>query len=194
MLLDYEDEINESTDDWEIYINWLSATPKLSEMEEAVQWMYNAWMTKFNEPNSFMATKSLRRDEASKFFVRFAKDILWKTPDTSKDCKFSDLDKAWSDLKWEIVEACQLWLFQWAKWKFMPEQQLTNAQAITVFMRMFEWYKDESWTHFANEYYTSAHDKGFLKDTPLDYMTNFWNETTRWDVAKMLFRWMNSTL
>jgi hypothetical protein len=60
-----------------------------------------------------MATKSLRRDEASKFFVQYAKESLGLTPDTSNiSCEFSDLDSAWPDLKNLIKESCQLGLFK----------------------------------------------------------------------------------
>ncbi len=168
-------------------------TIKIDELQEAILWMYEKWLTIFNEPVSFMASNWLRRDEAAKFFVQYAKEVMGKTPDYSKKwCTFNDLNQAWSDLKDVIVESCQLWLFQWHNGKFMPTQQLTNAQAITVFMRLLEWYKDESWTHFANNYYESAHAQWFLRDTPLDNKAYFDNYTTRWNVAKMLFRWQKS--
>lgn len=165
----------------------------LPELNQAILWMYEKWLTIFNEPVSFNAYNWLRRDEAAKFFVKYAKEVMGMIPDYSKQwCSFKDLNQAWSDLKDVIVESCQLWLFQWNKWKFMPTQQLTNAQAITVFMRLREWYKDESWTHFANNYYESAHAQWLLYDTPLDNKIYFDNYTTRWDVAKMLFRWQKT--
>ncbi len=168
---------------------WKKQQESLPELNQAINWMYEKWLTIFNDPVSFMASNWLRRDEASKFFVKYAKEVMWMTPDYSKQwCSFKDLDKARPDLKDVIVEACQLWLFQWYKWNFMPTQQLTNAQALTVFMRLREWYKDESWNHFANNYYESAHAQGLLFDTPLDNKANFDINTTRWDVAKMLFR------
>lgn len=162
------------------------------ELNKAINRMYENWLTIFNDPESFMAYNWLRRDEASKFFVRYVKEVMWQIPDYSKQwCSFKDLDKAWPDLKDVVVEACQLWLFQWYKWNFMPDQFLTNAQALTVFMRLREWYKDESGSHFANNYYESAHAQWFLFDTPLDNKANFDVNTTRGDVAKMLFRWKN---
>ncbi len=165
----------------------------IPELNKAINWMYEKWLTMFNNPESFMYTNWLRRDEASKFFVKYTKEVMWQTPDYSKKwCSFKDLDKAWTDLKDIIVEACQLWLFQWYKWNFMPDQLLTNAQALTVFMRLREWYKDESGSHFANNYYESAHAQWFLFDTPLDNKANFDMNTTRWDVAKMLFRWQEN--
>ncbi len=169
-----------------------STNKNIPELNKAISRMYENWLTIFNDPESFMAYNWLRRDEAAKFFVKYAKEVMGMIPDYSKQwCTFKDLDQAWSDLKDVIVESCQLWLFQWSKWKFMPTQQLTNAQAITVFMRLREWYKDESWSHFANNYYESAHAQWLLSNTPLDYKVNFDSNTTRWDVAKMLFRWKN---
>ena len=154
--------------------------------------MYNKNLTVFNDPVSFMADNWLRRDEASKFFVRYAEDILGMAPDYSKtDCEFKDLNKAWPDLKDIVVEACQLWLFQWYKWNFMPTDKLTNAQAITVFMRLIDWYKDESWDHFANEYYKIARESWLLKWLNLENRAYFDRETTRWEVAIMLYRWQN---
>jgi hypothetical protein len=162
---------------------------KIWELSNAVKWMYDNNLTKFANPEDFMASRWLRRDEAAKFYVQYAKQVMWKTPDYSKQwCNFKDLNEAWSDLKDIIVESCQLWLFQWNNWKFMPTQQLTNAQALTVFMRLREWYKDETGSHFANNYYESAHSQWLLYDTPLDNRENFDRYTTRWDVAKMLFR------
>ena len=164
----------------------------IPEINRAISRMYDNWLTIFNDPESFMTSNWLRRDEASKFFVKYAKEIIGMVPDYSKQwCSFKDLDKARPDLKDIIVEACQLGLFQWSNWKFMPDQLLTNAQAITVFMRLHEWYKDESGSHFANNYYESAHAQWLLSDTLLDDKTNFDMNTTRGDVAKMLFRWQN---
>jgi len=170
-----------------------STKDDIPELNQAVNWMYEKWLTIFNEPESFMASRWLRRDEAAKFYVQYAKQVMWKIPDYSKQwCNFKDLGEAWSDLIDIIVESCQLWLFQWNNWNFMPAQQLTNAQAITVFMRLREWYKDETGSHFANNYYESAHAQWFLFDTLLDYRENFDKYTTRWDVAKMLFRWQKT--
>lgn len=188
-------EWKKKLEEWEKYYQETWKVPtngnnsNLPELNQAILRMYEKWLTIFNEPESFMASRWLRRDEAAKFYVQYAKQVMWKTPDYSRQwCNFKDLGEAWSDLKDIIVESCQLWLFQWSNWKFMPTQQLTNAQAITVFMRLLEWYKDETWTHFANNYYESAHNQWFLYDTSLDNRWNFDVYTTRWDVAKMLFR------
>lgn len=173
---------------------WKVAWELEQELQDSINWMYDNWLTKFNTPDSFMYKRWLRRDEAAKFFVQYAK-LMWKTPDYSKKwCNFKDLNQAWDDLRDIIIESCQLWLFQWYNGKFMPTQNLTNAQAIAVFMRLKEWFKDESWRHFALYYWSSASSKWLLKWMELDYETNFDNETTRWNVARMLYRWQAQLL
>lgn len=161
----------------------------LNELRIAINRMYERWLTIYNTPDTFMYKNGLRRDEATKFFVKYAKDILWIRPDTNKVwCEFTDLDKAWPDLKELIVESCQLWLFQWYQWKFMPEQQLTNAQALAVFIRMIDWWKDESDGHFADNYLRKAQELWIVEWLSLNIRSLFDVPTTRWDVALMIYR------
>ena len=161
----------------------------LNELRIAINRMYGRWLTIYNTPDTFMYKNGLRRDEATKFFVKYAKDILWIRPDTTKIwCKFTDLDKAWPDLKELIVESCQLWLFQWYQWKFMPDQQLTNAQALAVFIRMIDGWKDESDGHFADNYLRKAQELWIVWWLSLNIRSLFDEPTTRWDVALMIYR------
>lgn len=160
------------------------------ELDEAISWMFTNWLTIFNNKSDFMYQNWLRRDEAAKFFVNYAKEVIWLTPDYSNsDCIFDDLDEARDDLKDIVIESCQLGLFQWSNWKFMPTEWLTNAQTITVFMRLLEWKKDETWSHYANEYFKSANNLWLLNRTPLEVKENFDKFVSRWSVAKMLYRW-----
>ena len=169
------------------YLDNLSAT--VWEINNAVSWMFEHWLTIHDTPKKFKYNNELRRDEAAKFFVQYAKEVLGKKPDYTKQwCEFKDLDRAWSDLKWIVVESCQLWLFQWSNENFRPDSKLTNAQAITVFMRLLSWMKDESGSHYANNYYNEAWNKWLISWTALGNRNNFDFSATRWDVAIMLYR------
>ena len=160
-----------------------------NELENAINWMYNNGLTSFNTPVSFMHEKWLRRDEATKFFVKYAKEVMGIEPDVSRSwCNFTDLDQARSDLRDLIKESCQLGLFQGHQGKFMPTQELTNAQAIAVFIRLIDWYKDESWSHWANEYYTTAGTMWLLDGLSLSNKSYSDVFTTRGEVSRMLFR------
>jgi hypothetical protein len=70
-----------------------------------------------------------------KFSKLLEKDTYVKT-DTQ--CKFSDTNNSWSDLKDIVIESCKLGLFQGSKGKFSPKNQLTNAQAIAIIIRIIE--------------------------------------------------------
>jgi len=154
--------------------------------------MYSKWLTKFDNPTDFMTTKWLRRDEASKFFVQYAKEVMWFVSDTTeRSCNFTDLNKARPDLKETIQESCQLWLFQWHAWKFMPTELLTNAQAITVLMRMIDGKKDETQWHFAQVYFDTAKEYEIMNWLNLNSTANFDKLTTRGEVAKLLFNGSN---
>ena len=164
----------------------------LNELKSAINWMHSKWLTIFNTPESFMYQNWLRRDEAAKFFVKYAKEILGKTPDTSKLwCDFFDLVNARPDLQDIVVESCQLWLFQWYQGHFMPDQKLTNAQALAVFIRMIDWRKDETWWHFAENYLQKAQELWITQWLSLDNKSLFDQSTTRWAVAQMIYRTVN---
>lgn len=169
-----------------IWFWWFSLAS--TQLNEAISRMNQKGLTKFDNATNFMATKSLRRDEASKFFVQYAKEIMWLTPDTSKNsCNFTDLSEARPDLKDIVKEACQLWLFQWSNWKFMPTQSLTNAQAITVLIRMVDSKKDETQWHFAKLYFEKAQELWIMDWLILNSTANFDKLTTRWDVGQLIY-------
>lgn len=160
-----------------------------SSLDNAISWMNENWLTKFTNAQDFMSSWNLRRDEATKFFVQYAKTVLKSVPDENKtDCnKFSDLKEGWSDLADTMKDACKLGLFNGANGKFMPKQNLTNAQALTVLIRMIDGKKDESQGHFAQKYFEKAQELGIMKWLSLNSTTNFDKLTTRWDIAILLY-------
>ncbi len=86
----------------------------LTDTQVAIDYLYSNGLSKFNTVVSFRTNDSLRRDEAAALFARFARDVLGLIPDTSKtECNtFTDLSLGHSDLKSEIIAACQLGLFK----------------------------------------------------------------------------------
>ena len=178
-----------------LLVSFLSYSFANSSLDQAISWMNQNWLTKFTGAQDFMATQSLRRDEASKFFVQYAEKIQKSIFDETKtECdKFTDLNKWWSDLTGTIAEACKLGLFKWANWKFMPSQPLTNAQAITVVMRMIDWTKDETQWYFAQKYFEKAQELGIMNWLNLNSTANFEQLATRGDVAILLFNASNLT-
>jgi hypothetical protein len=114
-------------------------------IDDAVSWAYTQHLTIYSNSTDFNQYQAIRRDEATKFFVNFAK-LVGKTDYTvsASQCNFSDLDKAWSDLRDIVVEACRLGIFRGSNGKFNPDGIMTNAEAVTVLVRIVDDYQSES--------------------------------------------------
>lgn len=160
------------------------------ELWKAITWMIRQWFTKAKNADEFKWDKWITRAEASKFFVTFANMFNKNTIVNSiQTCDFVDIDNAPADLRLDITTACRYGLLAWSKWKFMPNSKITNAQAVTVFMRMYGWKKDESWNHFADRYFLEAYKLGLIDWTVMWNQKNYEKSATRWDIAVLLYRW-----
>ena len=122
--------------------NFVSA---MSLLDDAITRAYTKKLTMFMLPEDFRPYQAMRRDEAAKFFVDFAK-LVGKTTYVvpAEQCQFSDLNQAWDDLRAVVVESCRLGIFKGSKGKFLPNGILTNAQAVVVLMRIIDGYQPES--------------------------------------------------
>ncbi len=160
------------------------------ELKDAINWLIKNNFTKATNIGGYKYNKTLTRAEASKFFVNYAKlfnkDII---VNDSSACEFSDINEAPADLRAYIVTACRYGLLGWSKGKFKPYSNLTNAQAITVFMRMYSWKKDESWKHFADRYFIEAYSLWLIDWTLMWNQNNYERWVTRGDIAILLYRW-----
>lgn len=161
----------------------------LADTQQAVDYLFNQWLTKYNTETSFMANNSLRRDEAAAFFSRLANFVMGKLPDVNKaGCTtFSDLDEGHTDLKAVMIQSCQLGLFKGTQGAFLPTKSLTNAEAIAVLVRLINGYESEQTDgHRAKNYFLLAQKMGVLKWLAGNDSTKLDKPITRWDVAKML--------
>ena len=134
-------------------------------VEDAVSWANQKGLTKYNTPSSFMQHNRLRRDEAAKFFVEFAK-LLGKTEysmDVNQCNRFPDINKAHSDLQSHIIESCRMGILQGGSdGKFYPTSNLTNAQTVTALVRIVDGYQSEEGTDWSANYYKRANELGIL--------------------------------
>jgi hypothetical protein len=174
------------------FVLFFSSFASANTVDDAITWMYDNDLTIYDNKIDFNANKWLRRDEAAKFYVNFAK-LLGKTTyiKTANQCSFSDINDSWSDLKDIVIESCRLGLFQGSKGKFSPKSQLTNAQAITVLVRLLSGNQNEAWqSHRANNYYTKADELGILQNIAMDSKDNI---ATRGNVWIIIYNSRNIT-
>ena len=164
------------------------------DLQKAITWMYDNWMTRFNEPVSFKASNPINREQAAKFFGVLAETIYEKTEDETKNCQFSDLISADPTLQENIVQSCKMWLFQWYAGKYDPKKNLTNSQALAVLSRIVNWKLEES----INPRYRNYYQSGNLWRYVFANWLKIWSiwlaekQATRWEIAVMMYRTANA--
>jgi hypothetical protein len=123
----------------------MTSTSKSDEFQMAINWMYDNWLTMYNNKSDFMWSSYITREQASKFFVQFASNVFGKDKwlISSYDT-FSDIKNANPTLKDYIIYSSNMWLFKWINGKFKPFDNLTKAQAVAVAIRIMKWYQDET--------------------------------------------------
>ncbi len=83
----------------------------------------------------------LKRSHLAKMISIFAIKLLWRTPDRTRDCSYSDIGNQSYDLQYYMQASCQLWLM-WLQYDwspdvvFNPNEEVTRAEFGTVFSRL----------------------------------------------------------
>ena len=158
-----------------------------SELSDAVQWGHDNGLTKYSTIGDFWAYDSIRRDEVTKFLVKFNDIMGVQTEDNSLSCEFSDLNQAWGDLHDIIKQACRLGIIKGAHGKVMPADNLTNEQIVTMVVRVVMGMQDESKSsNWSDPYYE------IIKNLDID-VSDFeqrWNTASRGAVLTLLYRVM----
>jgi len=157
----------------------------MDELQTAITWMYDEWLTIHNTIQGFWMHNHMTREHAAKFFGVFAtmkNKKLWIEPDMhNTSCIFSDIKNANKTLWENIYESCQLWIFKWNNGKFRPKNTLTNAQAITVLMRIVVGQMEEPKLYYIH-YLNKAKELGIVSS--IDVSKNI----TRWEAAILIYR------
>lgn len=159
-----------------------------NKLELAIQWMYDNWLSIYNTPQTFMSNNYLTREQASKFFVQFASKVQNKDKWNIWSYNiYSDIENANPTLKDYIVYASNMWLFKWNNNKFMPFNNLTQAQALAVTIRMLDWYLEEPSDSWYINYFYRAQKYWLLRGTDIKFINANKTYITRWDIALILY-------
>lgn len=154
-------------------------------LQEAIYWMYDNGITKYNTVENFRPFDGITRQEAAKIFTLFREAIIQGTPDNSSvNCAFTDLDTADSTLTPYITQACQLWILKGSNWIFNPQWVLSKPQAVAILVRMLEWVQDETINPRWQWYYDRAVAMWMIQTSS---PTNFDKPITRYEIAMLLY-------
>ena len=171
-----------------VNINIANKTINLSTLQywylstNALNWISQKWLTKYNTIQGFRPSDSFTREQAAKFFGQFAINVMQKKPDSNMLCDFSDINLADETLKNDIITACQLGIFKWYKGKFDPKAILQAWEAAAVLIRIIDWYQDETMQPWFTKYNLKI--LSFWFDIP--WYNQWWN-ISRWVIWQMLY-------
>lgn len=158
-----------------------------NELQEAISWMYNGWLTSYNTIDKFLPNDYLTREQASKIFVRFA-NTLWKYDDVHKNHTFTDVKNADPTLVTYIWNAYSMWMIKWSNNRFMPFNKLTQAQALAIIIRAIDGVQNETNWVWYGEYYNLANKYSILNGLWFNFNQLDSTYVTRGEVALLLFR------
>ena len=166
------------------YFNWNCKRPEnkdfSQEMIAAYNWSYSKWITTMETIKQANTDKEITRAELAKMISNYAKNVLWKTLDTTKTCLFLNSNVS-ADLVQYMTESCQLWLMWQGISDFRPNDSVTRAEFWTVLSRML--FNTEDWT---DKYYSTHLAK--LKSEWIISNDNPDLKELRWFVMLMLMR------
>ncbi len=154
-------------------------------LQEAIYWMYDNGLTRYENTENFRPFDSITRQEAAKIFTIFRNTLIQGTPDTTGvSCEFTDMDLADPTLVSYITQACQLGVLKWSNGIFNPNGILTKPQAVAILVRMLEKSQDETTNPRWQGYYDRAVALGMIQQSSAE---NFDKNITRYEVAMLLY-------
>lgn len=152
---------------------------------DVLDWLHSNNLTKYSQVEDFRPFDNISRWEAAKFLAEFAE--LQGLEKTYNSCTFSDIDTYDYTLVPYIKEVCAYGLMKWSEWRFRPEGNITEAEALTTVIRSVYWFFEETAHPWWIAYYNRWVDLGLITDESLLWI---------WDVnisREKLWTWIYQT-
>lgn len=122
---------------------------------ELFSWASSIWITTQSTLKQAMFDRNVTREEFAKMLSTFAKTMnRWWNEQNALCSRYSDLSKAWWDLRTHITQVCNIWLMWrtsdwWVMKSFYPKNNLTQWDVVTTLSRMLWWrFYNQDWTDF----------------------------------------------
>lgn len=166
-------------------IAWNETLTNSPEFIEAINWMYDMWMTSYNTTEAFMPYQTITRAQVAKMLDKFAIATNLTEIRNFWNCVFSDV-AADSEYKDSITRVCQYWIMAWSNDKFSPDQVVSKAEFVAMLIRLFDGKTlDETLNPRWTAYYKRAIEIWLI--SAQDTVT-FTSEIARYEVATYLYR------
>jgi len=126
------------------------------EFIEAINRMYDMWMTSYNTTEWFMPYQTITRAQVAKMLDKFAIATNLTTIRNFWNCEFKDV-AADSEFKESITRVCQYGIMAGSNENFSPDKTVSKAEFVAMLIRLFDWKTlDETLTPRWTEYYKRA--------------------------------------
>lgn len=156
-------------------------------LQEAIYWLHDIGVTRYTDINDYRPFDPISRQEAAKMYVtfRYALGIQTTASVAEAQCQFTDLINADQTLVPYIQQACSIGILKWSSGLFLPFDNLTRAQAITILLRITDGYQDESGAIWWQKYYDRAVQLGMISPMSAE---NFQKPISRYEIAMLLYK------
>lgn len=151
--------------------------------QQVVDRMYENEYTIYNAVSQYWWNRGVTRGEVSKFMLKFAQ-AEWKAKvKTTQECQFNDLE--WYDytLVPTIIAACEYGIIKGFEWNYMPNNPVTEAEFITMMVRILLGDQEETWSPRWWGYYDVAVRSEIINA----------NDKSVWDLDTPAMRWTVGT-
>ena len=166
-------------------IAWNETLTDSPEFIEAINWMYDMWMTSYNTTESFMPYQTITRAQVAKMLDKFAIATNLTEIKNFWSCEFSDVASG-SEYKDAITRVCQYWIMAWSNDKFSPDKTVSKAEFVAMLIRLFDGTTlDETLNPRWTAYYKRAIEIWLI--SAQDTVT-FTSDIARYEVAVFLYR------
>ncbi len=104
----------------------------------------------YNSSQEFRPSDKITRWETAKFVSKYA-EVIWLSK-TYSSCDFNDIGSEYDGtLVPHITESCKYGFLKWSNGFFMPLNTITEAEAMTLIVRSYEWMQDETCNSMVSE-------------------------------------------
>ena len=166
-------------------IAWNETLTDSPEFIEAINWMYDMWMTSYNTTEAFMPYQTITRAQVAKMLDKFTVATNMTEIKNFWNCEFSDVASG-SEYKDAITRVCQYGIMAWASDKFSPDKTVSKAEFVAMLIRLFDGKTlDETLNPWRTSYYKRAIEIWLI--SAQDTVT-FTADIARYEVATYLYR------
>jgi hypothetical protein len=120
------------------------ATVSAQSFTTVYDWMYENGLTTMTSESAFRPNDGVSRGEIAKFFNEFAALQELSKTKTADECQFNDIAGYDSTLVPHIISACEYGLVKGSQGNYYPQNNLTEAEALTVVIRAIMGMQDET--------------------------------------------------